>query len=333
MPVLVAVEMKILFVWSGLSGYMGDCWRELSRKDGVELKVAVDLGEKHIGGMFRPDEVMRGLDWHNSLPDDFSPDVVFLVGWHNSLCRSAAFRNWGSGCRKVICFDMPWEWRVRKFFARFALWRYLRMFDAAFIPGVASEPYARWLGFRRDRIFKGMYGTDVKRMGSHIGGRGFLFVGRDAPEKGLDVLRDAHGIYKANGGVWDLRIVSGVSPDKLGQIYREADCFILPSLWEPWGVVLAEAAAAGLPIICTDKCGARHEVVKGNGIVVPAGDIAALAAAMCKISRVEHVERVEVCELGVGDRIDGELGRELAKPYSCEAWAERVIGIADRLMS
>ena len=93
---------------------------------------------------------------------------------------------------------------------------------------------------------------------------------------------------------------------------------------------MAEAAAAGLPIICTDKCGARHEVVKGNGIIVPAGDAAALAVAMGRISRVEHIERVEVEE---GNCINGELGRELAKPYSCEAWAERVVGIADRLMS
>ena len=34
--------MKVLFVWSGLSGYMGDCWRELAGKEGVELKVSVD---------------------------------------------------------------------------------------------------------------------------------------------------------------------------------------------------------------------------------------------------------------------------------------------------
>ena len=56
---------------------------------------------------------------------------------------------------------------------------------------------------------------------------------------------------------------------------------------------MAEAAAAGLPIICTDKCGARHEVVKENGIVVPAGDAAALAEAMGRISSVG------VRELGV----------------------------------
>ena len=334
--------MKLLFVWSGLSGYMGDCWRALAIAPGVELKVAVDTAGALCGGHFEADDVMRGLDWSEKLPSDWTPDVVFTVGWHNALCREAAKREWGANTRKVCCFDMPWEWRARKFFARFVLWRYLRRFDAALVPGAATEPYARWLGFRRERIFKGMYGTNVKRMGPHVGGRGFLFVGRESPEKGLDVLRKAHAIYKANGGTWDLRIVCGVSPGELGPIYQEADCFVLPSLWEPWGVVLVEAAAAGLPIICTDKCGARHEVVGGNGVVVRAGDANALAAAMGKIGRVDvwdagvgndRVEHVERVDAGGGVCIDGELGRELAKPFSCEAWAERIVEIAGRLIS
>ena len=312
---------KILFVWSGLTGYMGDCWRELSGRDGVELKIAVDLGEKHIGGMFNADETLRGLDWSDDLPENFSPDVVFVVGWHNALCRRAAMRDWGADCRKVICFDMPWEWRVRKFAARLVLWRYLRRFDAAFIPGRATWPYARWLGFGKDRIFKGMYGTDMKRFGPHKGGGGFLYVGRDAPEKGLDLLRRAHELYRKKGGGWALDIVCGVPPGRLGPIYSGADCFVLASRWEPWGVVLAEAAGAGLPIICTDKCGARHEVAGKNGFVVRAGDAASMADAMMRMERLGDGAR----------RAFGEESRRLAAPYSCAAWADKVLDIVGRL--
>ena len=324
--------MKILFAWSGLTGYMGDCWRELAKAPGVELKVSVDTSGSLCGGRFEADDVMRGLDWSKDLPTDWTPDVVFTVGWRNALCRAAALRDWGENTRKVCCFDMPWEWRLRKILARFVLWRYLRRFDAAFVNGACAARYARWLGFGESRIHRGLIATNTRRFGAHVGGRGFLYVGRESSEKGLDVLRAAYERYRSEGGTWPLEIVNGVSPDALGPIYAGADCFVLASLYEPWGVVLVEAAAAGLPIICTDACGARHEVVKGNGIVVPAGDIAALAAAMCKISRVEHVERVEVCELGVGGRIDGELGRELAKPYSCEAWAKRVLDICGKLV-
>ena len=311
--------MKILFVWSGLSGYMGDCWRELSRKGGVELKVSVDARSSLSGGRFDANETLRDLDWSESLPEGWGPDVVFTVGWRNSLCRAAALRDWGDTAKTVCCFDMPWEWRLRKIAARFVLWRYLRRFDAAFVNGASARRYARWLGFHEERIFTGLIATNLRRFGAHVGGKGFLYVGRDSPEKGLDVLRAAHEIYRSRGGRWPLRMVNGVSPDELGPIYAAADCFVLASVHEPWGVVLVEAAAAGLPIICTDACGARHEVVKGNGIVVKAGDARALAEAM---GRIENGElRIE----------DLEMGRELAKPYSCEAWAERVLDICGRL--
>ena len=73
--------MKILFVWSGLSGYMGDCWRELARTSGVELKVAVDSSRSLPGGHFDVADVMRDLDWGDKLPDGWAPDIVFSVGW------------------------------------------------------------------------------------------------------------------------------------------------------------------------------------------------------------------------------------------------------------
>ncbi len=365
--------MKILFAWSGLTGYMGDCWRELAKVPDVELKVSVDTAGSLGGGRFKPDDVMHGLDWSNQLPpEDWMPDVVFTVGWHNTLCRDAAHRVWGAQTRKVCCFDMPWEWRLRKIAARFVLWRYLHRFDAAFVPGKTAAQYARWLGFEYSRIYTGLFSTNLRRFGERGGCNGFLYVGREAPEKGLDILRAAHARYQARGGKWPLRIVNGVSPDELGAVYASADCFVLASRHEPWGVVLVEAAAAGLPIICTDVCGARHEVVKGNGIVVKAGSVDELAEAMGRVSRVERVEReegedevsrververeegedevsrVERVEReergedvnrvereesgGMKECVDGELGRELAKPYSCEAWAARVLNICEELM-
>lgn len=313
--------MKILFVWSGLTGYMGSCWRELASRPGVDLKVVVDCANDVIGKGFNPSEVMAGLDWAPSLDaiGSWGPDTVFSVGWHNKVCRSAALRRWGASTKKVCCFDMPWEFKPRKFAARFVLWRYLRNFDAAFVPGASAARYARWLGFGENRIFCGLFSTDTRRFELHKGGAGFLCVGRDAPEKGFDILRAAHSLYVAKGGTWPLKIVSGVAPSELGPIYAETDCFVLASRCEPWGVVLAEAAAAGLPIICTDVCGARHELVKGNGLVVKAGSARALADAMLKVGGKD------------GALPDGEIGRVLAKQYSCAAWADRVVGICEKL--
>ena len=319
----VVRDMKVLFVWPGLTGYMGDCWRELSQRPGIELKISVDLGEKHVGGDFEASDVMRNLDWRERLPIGWAPDIVFSVGWHNALCREAAGRNWPLRTRKVCCVDMPWEWRVRKIVARFALHRYLKQFNAAFVNGKCAASYARWLGFNTSRIHTGLIGTNIKRFGEHKGGGGFLYVGRDVPEKGTDVLKNAHNLYKAHGGAWPLKIVGGISPNALGDIYAQADCFVLASRWEPWGVVLVEAAAAGLPIICTDKCGARFEVVRSNGLVVKSRDAEALAVAMHRIEDMPQSARLAM----------GAKGKSLAQPYSCQSWADRVVDICKGLLT
>jgi len=311
--------MKILFVWPGLTGYMGDCWRELVGRSGVELKVAVDLGDMHYGSGFSAADVMRGLDWGEKMPDGWRPDTAFIVGWHNGLCRSAAMSAMLDRVPKVCCFDMPWEWRLRKFAARFVLHSYLRRFAAAYIPGAASRPYAKWLGFKR--IYEGLFSTDMSRFRSVSragGAEGFLYVGRESSEKGIDELRAAYSLYRERGGKWDLRIVNGVSPVELGAVYGSAGAFVLASRWEPWGVVLAEAAGAGLPIICTDRCGARHEVVRDgvNGRIVRAGCVRELADAMAEV------------ESGM---FDGSIGKSLAAKYGCSPWADRVLEICREL--
>lgn len=300
---------------------MGDCWRELAGREGIELKVAVDLTEKYFGSAFEPDDVMRDLDWSPVLPVDWLPDVVLTVGWRNALCKAAALEAW-NGAKKICCFDMPWEWRVRKIVAKLALYRYLKQFDAAFVDGKCAASYARWLGFRANKIYTGLIGTNIVRFGNHKGGGGFLYVGREALEKGVDLLRAAHSIYKAQGGAWPLKIVNGLSPSMLGEVYAKADCFVLASRWEPWGVVLVEAAAAGLPIICTDKCGARFEVVRDNGLVVKSHNANALAAAMHRIENMPPFARLAM----------GAKGKPLAQPYSCRAWADRVIDICNKLL-
>lgn len=303
--------MKALFVWPGITGYMGGCWRALAARAGVELKVAVDLEDKYFSGRLDAGEAMAGVDWSDRLPADWKPDIVFSVGWSSRLCREAALRDW-NGAKKICCFDMPWAWNIRKVAARWVLGPYLRRFQAAFVNGKSAARYAKWLRF--DRVYEGLVGTDLARFGAHEGGEGFLFLGREAPEKRLDVLRAAHAQYRARGGRWGLKIVSSVKPEEVAAFYRRADAFVLASEEESWGVVLVEAAAAGLPIICTDKCGARHEVVQGNGLVVKAADVRALADAMARMERLEAAER----------RAMGEKGRLLAAPYGCDAWADRV---------
>ena len=55
--------MKILFVWTGLTSYMGDCWRELAGRKDVDLKVVVAVEARNARQIdFKGSDVLRGLD-------------------------------------------------------------------------------------------------------------------------------------------------------------------------------------------------------------------------------------------------------------------------------
>jgi len=72
-------------------------------------------------------------------------------------------------------------------------------------------------------------------------------------------------------------------------LYAQCDVLVLPSDHEPWGVVVVEAAAAGLAIIASDKVGAAPELVRHgvNGAMFAAGNLRLLKEAMLAVSSDE----------------------------------------------
>jgi glycosyltransferase involved in cell wall biosynthesis len=64
------------------------------------------------------------------------------------------------------------------------------------------------------------------------------------------------------------------------------DIFFQPSLWEAMSMVVLEAMAAAKPIVATDVGDNRHVVIDGvTGFVVPRGDQAAMATALCRLAQ------------------------------------------------
>lgn len=121
------------------------------------------------------------------------------------------------------------------------------------------------------------------------------------PKIKLDVVGDDSSEYckrlKKRVAAWGLEekvIFHGVvGLEELSRFYSEADIFVLPSLYEPFGIVFAEAMSFGLPIIATNA-GGIPELVEdgGNGFLVPPGDVDSLAEAIDKLaSNAELRER------------------------------------------
>lgn len=172
----------------------------------------------------------------------------------------------------------------------------------------------------------------------------FLFAGRPAREKGLGVLVEAWSTSGLQAPTAALVLVGAgstppwvpaggavvgldpVSPTELRNFYAAADVLVLPSIptrtfREPWGLVVNEAMNRGLPVIASDAVGAAAGgglVRDGrNGIVVPAGNPIALAAALRRLAGDPSLRA----------RL-GEAGREDVSAYTHDAWAA---GFSDAL--
>lgn len=341
--------LRIVFCWSDISGYMVACWRALHELSEVELFVLAFQARTETAFA---DQLMGEIPCHllnlqerndvaliEQLVVTQAPDVVVLGGWFHTPYRQLTS---AAGLEKVafvMGMDTQWRGDLRQRVAPLILRSFLQRIKLVVVTGERSWQYARYLGVPSVRIMRGLYGIDYnqwsrvwKERQQDAWPRQFLFVGRYIEAKGIDVLFAAYLEYrtrvpdpwplvccgqgplaerlKGQTGIEDRGFVQ---PTNLQNIWKSAGAFILPSRFEPWGVALVEAAAAGLPVICTFACGSAVEIVRDgyNGLVVPENDPFALAGAM-----VELHQRYD--ELSTW----GERGQQLAAPYGAEIWAD-----------
>ena len=85
----------------------------------------------------------------------------------------------------------------------------------------------------------------------------------------------------------DVTLLGFMNQTEIPLAYSAADAIVIPSLVEPWGLVVNEAMCFRLPVIVSSRVGARLDLVSAgvNGAVFPAGDARALAKAMAPIVR------------------------------------------------
>lgn len=116
-------------------------------------------------------------------------------------------------------------------------------------------------------------------------------------------------------------------PDELDAYYKAADCFVLPTREDVWGLVINEAMARGLPVITTDRCLAGQEMVKDglNGYLVPVEDEVSLREAMLKIMHDDEL-RKQMSEESI----------KVAKKYTIEtmakAYQKQIENLSDRVI-
>ena len=108
----------------------------------------------------------------------------------------------------------------------------------------------------------------------------YLVYAGEGPEKG-NLERKAADLGFADR----VKFLGFVNQSQLPSTYCASDFLVLPSLFEPFGLVVNEAMLCGLPAIVSDRVGAKFDLVRSeeNGYVFPAGNVDALAAILRQI--------------------------------------------------
>lgn len=163
-------------------------------------------------------------------------------------------------------------------------------------PDYPADTVRRTLGAGPDDVLAILPGRLQRIKGQDVALRAFAAARERAPRLKLAIVgetafgldedfRAALEALAASLGVADRVRFTGFQR-KMGDLYRAADIVLQPSLRpEGYGLVAAEALAAGRPVIAS-KIGALAELVTdgANGILVPAGDVDALAAALARLA-------------------------------------------------
>lgn len=146
-----------------------------------------------------------------------------------------------------------------------------------------------------------------------VTGLNALWVGQTGYRKGLDVAMAAVAEARADLPGLRLRVVGvpagkpteGVDwlgvipPDRMAEVYRNADLFIFPTRYESSGLVVIEAMVAGLPVIVSDCVGAGIVTHGRNGVVVAGYNPAHYAEALRHLAPA--ATRFEIAEANIED--------------------------------
>jgi glycosyltransferase involved in cell wall biosynthesis len=310
--------MKVLYLYAEVMGYTMATIRALTEL-GCEVHVVHSDRQKktpykanELPGVFAYPRSQMDLQSLETLVSKFSFDITVVSGWQDQTYLQVARHLRRQGKLVVVGLDSQWHGSVKQRVAATlgSCGIFKRWFSHAWVAGLYQYEYARQLGFDKTEITFDLYSADLGtflsvyeqialRNRSEIPHQ-FLYVGRFESIKGLDTLLVAWESLFDVRQDWQLHLIGCGSlkerlstspgivvkdfmqPVELASQICNAGCFVMPSRGEPWGVVLHEMAAAGLPLIVSDVVGAATAfLIPGlNGFVFDSEDAAKLAQAM-----------------------------------------------------
>lgn len=346
-------KKRIVFLYTEIATYFLACVKALTEQHSVDVHVVRYAVNKEAPFIFDfPGNLtVYERDIYDdsallNLIDSVSPHVIVCSGWidkgYLQVCK--AYRK---KAKTVLTLDNHWTGSIKQRIAScLSPFYLLPRFSYCWVPGDPQYIYAKKLGFTESLILKGFYSCDVPffdaqyEMNRVLKRENFpkrlLYVGRYVEAKGVrDLWKSFMELSEEFPNDWELWCLGTgtispaehprikhfgfVQPSELNYYIRHTGVFVLPSHFEPWGVVIHEFAAAGFPIICSSEVGAHTAFVENdlNGYIYDPQLAGELKQALKKIMCIDSDKLYEM----------GKKSNDKAKLITPSSWAKQLISI------
>lgn len=327
---------NVIYLYSEVMPYAIAIMRELVKQFGMQVDCI--CWDKRKRTPFVPVNE-EGITFHNyssfdeqsikAFIDDRRPTLIYVVGRMDKLYLKTAL-HFRSKYTIVTGSDNQWlNTNMQKVATLLSPWIYKRYFEYFWVPGQRQYEFARRMGYANTNIIRNLLTADTTHFGNvyevnrahkqKAFPHNIVFAGRFAVEKGLDVLVQAFNEAKSelindwkliligNGDMQltpsaDIAVSGFMQGHELAAASKNWGVFCLPSIREPWGVVIHEFTMAGMPILCSDSVGAADALVVNNynGFVFKTGDKNDLKKAIKTIMQKSDAELLEMGDRGYG---------------------------------
>jgi len=338
---------RILVLYKELAGYFIACLDELCLKHNTQADVVAYPVNSDAPFEFKHSDRIQILARKNISDQELNRmiahnnyDLIFTGGWFDKgYLNALKHRN----CPALLGFDNAWNGSLKQQLSALYGRMFIRpLFDYAFVPGSRQALFASKLGFPSEKTIRGAYSCDVAKFSrvtlNQQSRNRIIYAGRYSEEKfTLPLLQLFHALAEkefpnwelhciGTGPLWNERLESPhivhhgfMQPNDLFVFMQTGNAFVLPSTFEPWGVVAHEFAAAGYPLILSDAVGASEAFLETekNGYLFTAGSLPALETALRKLMSNSSERLIEM----------GKHSRLLASNITPETWAECIARI------
>lgn len=320
--------MTVLFLYTEIADYFIKCCEALSKTDEVHI-IRWPIN-KEAPFVFSFSEKLKVYDKNKfsfleleQLIKKINPQIIICSGWIDKDYLKLT-KPYFNKIPTVLTCDTHWTGSLKQHVAtilsRFFL---LNTFTYSWVPGNSQAYYVNKLGFKKTNIKTGFYCCDLEKFNTIFSTqtelkkknfpKRFLFVGRYIDLKGINDLWEAFiQLQSESPNEWELWCLGTgtlqsrehekikhfgfVQPKDLAEITQNCGVFILPSHFEPWGVVVQEYAASGFPIVTSTAVGSNESfLIDGkNGFLFETKNIAELKKTLKKIITLSNEDLLKM---------------------------------------